>query len=287
MSNLLNLPGPFEIYKIIEFEGPFREPQHIIPLATEKVFNKTRSFNDPRFFDKKLNKLIFSFHGLLIRTKRSIILVDTCVGNHKHRPNVPEWHMRNGSFLNNIENTGIKASDINFVLCTHLHADHVGWNTKLLNGKWVPTFPNATYLFGKEEINFWEQDKKANHSSWEDSIQPILDTGQARIINSNHNIEPGVDLLPAFGHSPGHIIVKLNDGKMEAFLTGDVIHHPVQIEHPEWSSKFCWDELKATEMRKKIIKETYDKDKWLIPAHFPSPSAVQLESINSNIWIKQ
>ena len=286
MNESLKLPGPFEIYKIVEFEGAFREPTHIIPLATEEAFQTTKSYNDSRFYDKIKNKLIMSFHGLLVKTRKSIILVDTCIGNNKNRPNIPEWHMRDGSFIDKINNTGIRVSDINFILCTHLHADHVGWNTKLINGRWVPTFPNAKYLFCKEEFSFWEKDRNANHGSWEDSIQPIIDSGQVEIVEPNHIIEPGVELLPAFGHSPGHIIVKLSDGIAEAYLIGDVIHHPVQIEHPEWSSNFCWDEFKATKMRKFIIQETCNKNKYIIPAHFPSPSAFQLRRLEKGVWLK-
>jgi len=287
MNKFNKLSGPFEIFRIIEFEGSFREPEHLIPSATEKAFKNTQSFQDTRFYDPYSKKLIMSFHGILIKTSKSIILVDTCIGNNKHRPAIPEWHMRKGTFLEEINHTGIKLEDIDYVLCTHLHADHVGWNTKLLDGRWIPTFPNATYLFGKEEIDFWEKDKTANHNSWNDSIEPILVSGQAQIVESNHHIEPGVDLVPAFGHSPGHVMLKLNDGNSIAYVIGDVIHHPVQIEHPDWSSMFCWDEAKAASMRSSILSEVANKNHLLIPAHFPSPTAVKIKSFESGFWIDE
>jgi glyoxylase-like metal-dependent hydrolase (beta-lactamase superfamily II) len=287
MTVPLKLDGPFNIFRIIEFEGPFRAPEHLIPEANSPLFHETRSYRDQRFFDIKSNKLIMSFHGIIVQTPRSTILVDTCVGNDKHRPNVPEWHMRSGSFLEKIQNVGISIDQIDYVLCTHLHADHVGWNTRLLNGRWIPTFPKAKYLFGRDEINFWEKEPVANHQSWDDSIQPIIDAGQAEIVASDYEIEPGVNLVPAPGHSPGHVMLKLFDGRSTAYLIGDVIHHPVQVEHPNWSSLFCWNKTKAGEMRTSILETVADTDQWIIPAHFPSPSSIRIKSCTKGFWLNE
>ncbi len=144
VTGAVALPGPFEIYRIVEFEGPFREPEHLIPSAVPEAMKETRTYGDARYFDQDENKLIMAFHGILVRTPRSLILVDACLGNNKHRPLVPEWHMRSGPFIEDLSSVGVGVDDIDYVLCTHLHADHVGWNTKLLDGRWVPTFPKAT-----------------------------------------------------------------------------------------------------------------------------------------------
>lgn len=295
MSGAFALPvfpdSTFEVYRIIEFEGPFRDPEHLIPSATPDAIKTTRTYSDPRFFDQAEHKLIMAFHGIVVRTEKSVILVDACLGNDKHRPMVPEWHMRSGPFLNDLSRVGFTTDDITHVLCTHLHADHVGWNTRLIDGQWVPTFPNATYLFGREEMAFWEQDPDANHKSWQDSVQPVLDAGLAKIVESNYEIEPGVTLEPAFGHSPGHVMVKLEtkaQGKTQtAYVIGDVIHHPVQVEHPEWSSQFCWNADLASAMRQTVLETVADKGSWLIPAHFPTPTAVQVESGQDGFWLKE
>ncbi|MBT5239373.1 MAG: MBL fold metallo-hydrolase [Rhodospirillaceae bacterium] len=294
MSGAVALPvfpdGPFEVYRIIEFEGPFRDPEHLIPSATPDAIKNTRTYNDARFFDQGDHKLIMAFHGIVVRTPTSVILIDACLGNDKHRPMVPEWHMRSGPFLNDLKGIGLSVDEITHVLCTHLHADHVGWNTRLLDGRWVPTFPNAKYLFGREEMAFWEQDADANHKSWQDSVQPVLDAGLAEIVDSHHEIEPGVSLLPAFGHSPGHVMVKLettSQGKTRtAYVIGDVIHHPLQVEHPEWSSQFCWDAKMAGDMRTSILETVADSGHWLVPAHFPTPTAVRVESNQDGFWLE-
>ena len=293
MSGAVALPvfpdGPFEVYRIIEFEGPFRDPEHLIPSATPDAIKSTRTYTDARFFDQQEHKLIMAFHGIVVRTPQSVILIDACLGNDKHRPMVPEWHMRSGPFLNDLESVGLSVDEITHVLCTHLHADHVGWNTRLLDGRWVPTFPNAKYLFGREEMAFWEQDPDANHKSWQDSVQPVLDAGLAEIVDSHHEIEPGVSLLPAFGHSPGHVMVKLDSnsqGKTQtAYVIGDVIHHPLQVEHPEWSSQFCWNADLASAMRQTVLETVADNGSWLVPAHFPTPTAVRVESDQDGFWL--
>jgi len=287
VNGAIALPGPFEIHRIVEFEGPFREPEHLIPSAVSEALQSTRTYADPRYFNQAENKLIMAFHGILVRTPRALILVDACLGNDKHRPFVPEWHMRSGPFIEDMASVGVSVEQIDYVLCTHLHADHVGWNTQLIDGRWVPTFPNATYLFGREECEFWEDDQEANHRSWEDSVQPVFEAKQGKIVDSNHEIEPGVSLVPAFGHSPGHIMLKLDDGKTTAYVIGDVIHHPVQVEHPEWSSQFCWDADKASAMRTNILEQVVDTDQWLIPAHFPTPTAVRVTSDKDGFWLAE
>lgn len=287
MTGVVSLPGPFQIWRVIEFEGPFREPDDLIPSAVPEAMRETRTYKDARYFDQAKNKLIMSFHGILVRTPRSQILVDACLGNDKHRPRVPEWHMRSGPFIEDLADVGVSVEAIDYVLCTHLHADHVGWNTRLLGGRWVPTFPNATYLFGKDEMAFWEQDPEANHRSWEDSVQPVLEAGQAKIVDDNYEIEPGVSLVPAHGHSPGHVMLKLDDGNIVAYVIGDVIHHPVQVEHPDWSSQFCWNADKAFAMRSSILETVADRDQWLIPAHFPTPTAVRIKSKQNGFWLEE
>jgi glyoxylase-like metal-dependent hydrolase (beta-lactamase superfamily II) len=287
----MKIPGPFHITRVVESEGPFKAPEFIIPEATPEAFAETKTSRDPRYYDVAGNKLIMSFHSLIVRTQRNVILVDTCVGNDKHRPMLPEWHMRNSPYLEDLAAAGCPAESITHVLCTHLHADHVGWNTRLINGRWVPTFPNAKYIMHRTEVEHWQEVQKdpakaPNHRSWVDSVQPVLDAKQAVIVEGDYEIEPGVRLMPAPGHSPGNIVLVLDDGKDKAYLVGDTIHHPVQIERPHWSSRFCWDAKMSADTRTKFVNSVVDTGAWVIPAHFPAPSAVQVVADKDGFWLK-
>jgi glyoxylase-like metal-dependent hydrolase (beta-lactamase superfamily II) len=262
-------------------EGAFRAPEFLFPEATEEAVRASKVATDPRFYNAETHKLVMSFHTLVIKTPRHNILVDTCIGNDKERPELLDWHQRTGPFLADLAAAGVPAESIDFVLCTHLHADHVGWNTKLFDGRWVPTFPNAKYLMARTEVEHWNEvrktsDKPANHRSWDDSVQPILDAGQALVINSDYEIEHGIHLIPAPGHTPGNVILHVSDGKESAYLIGDTIHHPLQIEHPDWSSSFCSDPNLSRVTRKEFLNTVAETDSLVMPAHFGTPTAVRI-----------
>ena len=288
----MRLPGPFEITRVVDLFHPFREPSFLFPDATPEAFAATRTSKDARFVNIADCKLIMSFHSLIVRTPRNIILVDTCVGNHKDRPALPEWHQRtDGDYLRNLAAVGLAPEHITHVLCTHLHADHVGWNTKLINGRWVPTFAYAKYVMHAKEVEHADHaqctaDANARHRFWDDSVQPILDAKQALIVADDYEIEPGVHLMPAPGHTPGNIVLVLDDGKERAYLVGDTIHHPVQIERPEWSSRFCWDAEMSRQTRTKFISDVAETGAWVIPAHFAPPCAVQIVAAPGGFWFK-
>jgi glyoxylase-like metal-dependent hydrolase (beta-lactamase superfamily II) len=288
----MRLPGPFEITRVVDMEGSFREPEFLLPDAAPEAFAETRVSRDARFVDIAGKKLIMSHHSLIVRTARNIIMVDTCVGNHKARPMLPEWHQRtDGDYLRNLAAVGLSPDQITHVLCTHLHADHVGWNTRLLDGRWVPTFPNAKYVMHKVEFDHTDHAQRnatpeTRHRFWDDSVQPILDAKQALIVDSDYEIEPGVRIMAAPGHTPGNIVLVLDDGKNRAYLVGDTIHHPVQIERPHWSSRFCADPVQSAQTRAKFLGDVVDTGAWVIPAHFAPPSAVQVVADPQGFWFK-
>jgi len=277
----MQLPGPFEIIRVVELEGPFRIPEFLLPDATPEAIATSKVASDTRFYNAETHRLIMSFHTLVIRTERHTILVDTCIGNDKERPMLPDWHHRSGPFLADLAAAGVPAESIDYVFCTHLHADHVGWNTKLLDGRWVPTFPNAKYIMARSEVDHWSHvrettDEPANHQSWDDSVQPILDAGQAVLVESDHEIETGIHLVPAPGHTPGNCLLHVSDGKERAYMIGDTIHHPLQIENPNWSSNFCWDPDQSRLTRKKLLDDVADTGTLIMPAHFAAPTAVRI-----------
>lgn len=278
---IVDLPGPFSARRVIEFEGPYLAPDHLLPDALPELFRATHAAQDGRFYEAATNRIIMANHAVLIVTPQSKILVDTCIGNNKHRPRNLHWHMRNGPFLEDLQ-TVVALTEIDYVLCTHLHGDHVGWNTRLRDGRWVPTFPRAKYLFGRTEVEFWRTaaaaDPETNHGSWADSMQPIFDAGQAVVVDDTYEIEPGVRLVPAPGHTPGNVMIRLEHAGATSFVIGDTMHHPVQIERPEWSSKFCWDKSLSVKARNSLLETVADTGAWIIPAHFPTPTALRIKS---------
>ncbi len=276
------LAGPFRIDRIIEFEGPFRSAEHLFPLATEPDVLACSTCHDPRFYDLQRKLLIMSFHALLVRTPTHTILVDTCLGNDKPRPAVPEWNARSGRFIADLAALGVRPQDIDLVLCTHLHADHIGWNTRLEKERWVPTFPRARYLFARRELDHFRSRMQAegagiHHGMWADSVQPILDAGLAEIVDEHQEVAPGVTLHPAPGHTPGTVMIRLFDGHSTAWLIGDVVHHPIQVDRPDWYSRFCEQPSQAVASRLKLLGELADSSALLIPAHFPTPTCVRID----------
>ncbi|MCU0759185.1 MAG: MBL fold metallo-hydrolase [Steroidobacteraceae bacterium] len=281
-SRTFRLDGPFRIDRLVEFEGPFRSATHLFPPATEAEVRATATARDPRFYDLERDLLVMAFHALLVRTPTHTLIVDTCLGNDKSRPKVPEWNQRSGAFLEDLTALGVRPGDVDYVLCTHLHADHVGWHTRLVDGRWVPTFPRARYLFARREIDHLrarvrQEGPMVHHGIWDDGVQPVLDAGLAVLVEDGvHEVVPGVSLHPAPGHTPGTVMVRLDDGRHVAWLIGDVVHHPIQVERPDWFSRFCDDPTGACASRGRLLELVADTDMRLIPAHFPAPTSVRI-----------
>jgi len=279
----MRCPGPFNIQRVQESQWDARDPAFLLKDVSREDFRRTRTARDPRFSDTEAGLLRMSFHSFVVRTPQGTLLVDTCVGNHKDRPIVPEWHQQEFPYLERLGEAGLTPADIDFVCCTHLHGDHVGWNTRLENGRWVPTFPNAKYLFADSEIAFWEQlhiEEPDNiyRRVWDDSVLPVLLSGQAERVDSEAEILTGVRLRPAPGHTPGNVVIELDDGRTRVVMTGDVVHHPVLIEQPDWCSNFDGDQEQARLTRRALLDRLVDTDTIMLPAHFAAPTAVRITS---------
>ena len=279
----MQISGPFEIQRVQESEWPGRAVDFLLLNVTQEQFAKTCTSRDERFVNVAQGLLRMSFHSFVVRTSQGILLVDTCVGNHKARPMLPEWHQQTFPYLERLQQVGLTPDDIDFVCCTHMHADHVGWNTQLDNGRWVPTFKNARYLFADKEYSFWEQFHRDTpdtpyERAWKDSILPVMVAGLAERVASDYEIMTGIRLRPAPGHTPGNVILELNDGKQSAVMSGDVIHHPVQIERPEWSSNFDADPDQARQTRLELLARLADSGIILMGAHFAGPTALTIVS---------
>lgn len=211
----------------------------------------------------------------LVRLAGRTILIDACIGEDKPRPRRLDWHERRRTgFLKRLADVGVSPEDVDVVLCTHLHADHVGWNTRLENGRWVPTFPNARYVMARAELAHWREaaarpsEHPLNHGSYADSVLPIIEAGLAHEAEPGDEIAEGATILALFGHTPGHVGLEVANraGPALAFC-GDAIHSPVQILRPGWSSAFCSDPAAAATSRTALLERAADSDLVIVPAH--------------------
>jgi glyoxylase-like metal-dependent hydrolase (beta-lactamase superfamily II) len=231
----------------------------------------------PNHYSREHDRLISSMHSWVIRSGGKVILVDACCGNHKERPWMPRFHQLDTPFMANLAAAGVKPEDVDIVLCTHLHADHVGWNTRLENGRWVPTFPNARYLFSDLDDARWNPQRMTgmdpNRAAvYEDSVLPVVRAGQAQVLEDRvHALDALLSIEPSPGHTPGHVVLKLVDDGAGALFCGDVLHHAVQVYQPEWNSAFCENPQEAIETRKKVLGWCADEQALLFPTHFAAP----------------
>jgi glyoxylase-like metal-dependent hydrolase (beta-lactamase superfamily II) len=210
-----------------------------------------------------------------VKTPHHTILVDSCIGNDKPRPLRPKWNMKtDGTYMRALAAAGFSVDDIDFVMCTHLHVDHVGWNTRLENGRWVPTFQNARYVFAKSEFDYWtEQHAKTPVPPFDDSVLPIVEAKQADIVRHDYEIGDHARILPTPGHTPGHVAFTFGRGKDTAVVSGDLMHSPLQARYPELSAKFDVDQAQSAVTRRNFLERYCDTDTLCCTAHFPSPSS--------------
>ncbi len=271
--------GSISIQRIVEQEAPFFEALQFFPNLTKEVLAENRAWLRPRFLDSE-DKLVLCIQSYLVQTAERNILIDTCVGNHKPRPTRAFWHMRNSDqYEKNLTAAGLSAGDIDFVMCTHLHPDHVGWNTRLEDGRWVPTFPKARYIFADRELAHWTARQKEDPEAlpWiTDSVLPIMAAKRADIVKSTHALDDLVTLVPTPGHTIDHYSVRVGKPGADAVISGDMIHSPLQARYPELSARPDYDGKQSAQTRRKLFGEICDTSTLLCTAHFPSPSIGRL-----------
>ncbi len=264
--------GDVTVTKVVELETTGGS-RFILPDAAPEAIRPI-SWLIPHFADE-MGKLKMSIHALIVETPTMTIMVDTCLGNDKQNRRVPTWNDRQGQFLVDIAAAGYPAEQIDAVMCTHLHVDHVGWNTRLVDGKWVPTFPKARYIFGAKEFAHWSAQTEAEHMLpvFEDSVRPIVDAGLAELVEADHRLTPEVRFVPSHGHSPGHCSVMIESQGEAALITGDFAHHPCQFARPEWCSTADFDRSAGEATRRRLLGELAGKPILVIGTHFAGPTA--------------
>lgn len=226
-------------------------------------------------FAEQSGKLKMSIHALVVEAPGRRIVVDTCIGNDRKR-HVPEWSNLQTSFLEDLEGAGFARESIDTVLCTHLHVDHVGWNTMKAGDHWIPTFPNARYLFARNEYEHWTREEAGQDpetSYYQDSIRPVFEAGLVDLVETDHRVCDEVSLEPTLGHTPGHVSIRLRSRGEEALITGDFTHHPCQLARPHWAASVDFDQRASTATRRRVYRELEGSDVLVIGTHFAAPCA--------------
>ncbi len=264
--------------RVIETEGPEFDIGFLLPDATADALAPHRAWLEPRFLDPASGKLVMATQSYVLRTRHHAILVDACVGNDKERRFHAPWsHRHEARYLDNLAAIGLAPENIDFVMCTHLHADHVGWNTRLVDGRWVPTFPNARYLFAATEFAHWEalnkKGKKYSDGCIDDSVLPVVEAGRADIVADDYAFDDEIHFEMTPGHTPGHVCIRLDSQDRRAVLSGDVMHAPIQCREPGWSAVGCTDPALSAATRRAFLDRHCETDTLVMTAHFPSPSA--------------
>jgi glyoxylase-like metal-dependent hydrolase (beta-lactamase superfamily II) len=268
--------GDVRISRIHEADMP-APVEFMFPGATTaelQAIDWMRPFVDER------GRAVMSIHALVVETPAMTIVVDTCVGNEKQGRDLPAWNGLHTRFLEDFRAAGYAPEDVDVVLCTHLHADHVGWNTHLVDGAWRPTFVNARHLIDRREFDYWRAAEDAETLAlMADSLQPVFDAGLVDLIDASagYRVCPEVELVPTPGHTPGHVSVLIRSGDEAALITGDIMHHPCQIARPEWNAVSDKSPPQALATRRAALTAAAEEGRLVIGTHFPSPTAGRVQ----------
>jgi glyoxylase-like metal-dependent hydrolase (beta-lactamase superfamily II) len=261
--------GRVKITRIVEMDLPV--PATVIAQATPEALRKL-PWLYPHFVSEDDSTLNLSIHALLVDAPGLRLVVDTCVGNDRPRE-FTGGEALSTPFLEHLGEAGWSREGVDAVVCTHLDVDHIGWNTMLEDGKWVPTFPKARYLIGGQEYDFWKGvDEAEQVRAMADSIKPIFDSGLVQLVETDHVISPEVRLTPSIGHTPGHVSVMIESEGERAVITGDMTHHPCQMAHPDWTLADV-DPEAAVQTRSRLFAEWADRPTLVIGTHFAAPTA--------------
>ena len=264
--------GRLSVSAVVERAGPTR-PTWLLPDASPEAVERHRGWLAPHFLDEK-GRFLQSIHAFVVQAAGFRLLVDTCVGNDKDRGGRQPFHMMHTAFLEDLTAAGFPPESIDLVLCTHLHVDHVGWNTRRENGRWVPTFPRARYLFARRELEHWSAEDSADTARiMADSVTPVLEAGLVDLVDMDHRVSSEVCLEPTPGHTPGHVSVRLQSESAAAVITGDLMHHPIQVAEPTWSSHFDSDPVESQKTRRAFCERYAGTPTLVLGTHFCHPTA--------------
>jgi len=269
--------GNIRLAKVVDSLEP-TSPRFLYVDKRKEDFDPHLDWLRPHFVDAE-KRMLLSIHTFLIQTTHHTIVIDTCIGNDKQNLAFLNWNARQGLYLRDLAAVGCAPESVDYVFCTHMHLDHTGWNTRLRDGRWTPTFPNATYLFNKREWEHWQDDPSpADQAVVQQNIVPIIEAGQVEWVEDAWGIDDEVTLIPTPGHTPGHCSVHLRSNGQEAIITGDMMVHPVQIAEPQWSQQADVDKALAIETRTQFIDRHCDTATLILGTHFNTPTGIYIVS---------
>lgn len=273
--------GRMRVHKVHEMDSPVPLLSQLPGTTADDLKRLLTWYDQPDEItaDPETSLMTFSVHSWVIEIDGRTIMIDTCDGNHKNR-SLEAVHQLDTDYLGNLRRAGFAPEDIDMVMCTHLHFDHVGWNTRLENGRWVPTFPKARYVFSRRDLDYYTSNPSGEELHYEaflDSVVPVMEAGQADIVDEDiavhREIGDGLWLEPAFGHSPGCFTVNAQSGGAPGIFWGDVIHHPIQLIRHDLPFTFDTDPALASKVRRATMEKTADTDTVCFPGHFRRSSA--------------
>lgn len=268
--------GPYSIHRIADIDRVKWPATAMFKALDGEALARAAARTPPGMIDVAAGGLLLSFNSYVVETPDAVVLVDAGIGNDKERLDRPLWHRRSAGFLEALEALSFTPDRIDVVINTHLHADHVGWNTIAVNGAWVPTFPRARYVTPKDELAYWAklyetQGADTLHGAYADSVAPLVALGRLETVAPTAEIVPGLRFEPAPGHAPGMVVVRLDAAGTDVLFLADVVHHPVQLSDPDMTSNFCMDPAEAIATRRRILDECAERGTVVAPYHFPAP----------------
>jgi len=291
-TNFDCLIGDIRVTRVEEVVRPVVRPQDWYADYQAEELAPHLAWLAPQYFSLEQGRMISSIHSWVLRTATQTILVDTCTGNHKDRPGWPAFHMLDTPYLERLRAAGVAPETVGLVLCTHLHVDHVGWNTRLADGRWVPTFANAKYLMARRDHEYYaalaaRPDTKAlTRNTYVDSVLPVVEAGQAVFVEGQEELAAGLTLQPAPGHTPGQVRLDLRSGGRMACFCGDALHHPLQVPLWHWRTTVCTDPDQARDTRREVLQHCADSGALLLPAHFPAPHGAYIDAVGESFRLE-
>ncbi|MFD8757195.1 MBL fold metallo-hydrolase [Kitasatospora sp. NPDC059577] len=276
--------GDVTVTRIKEYYGTAGlSPDRFFPDSPAGSWEQQHDWPAADFRDPSTGECRTAIQSWLLRSEGRTVLVDTGAGNHKDRPHAPAWHRLDTDYLDNLAAAGVRPEDVDLVVNTHLHVDHVGWNTRLDGRDWVPTFPNATYLMTRRDHEFWDPANghrsvlgRGNQNVFEDSVAPVHRAGLTHLWDGTYRIDRNLRLDLAPGHTPGSSVLTLESGGEQALFVGDLVHTALQIAEPDTNSCFCEDPAQSRATRRELLGRAADHHALVFPAHFGGRGALRV-----------
>jgi len=277
--------GKATINRIEETYLAVYDPKELFPEFTDDIHRRHAHWLAPDHYDAALAKIKLSVHSWLLQIDGQKILIDACCGNNRLRATRPWWSMLNTPYIERLAAAGARPDEIDMVMCTHLHHDHVGWNTQMTDGRWIPTFPNARYVFSKPDVDYFQKadlDAKTapvEFGTFRECVLPVIEAGRADLVSGQqHRLNDHIEIAPAPGHSPGHVIFKLESGGQHGAFIGDVFHHLLQVYYPHWNFPKNSDADQARSSRRAVLEHCAAKSARVFPGHVGAPFSGYIEA---------